>query len=118
MKNHSTPVGSMSRVPRLEIYTCSQKILYQHLGSIQKYHRPVICVGDHAVSVEDTTDVLLWPVSTGSLLLQQKLRSAVQRLCISQVIFRSNEAHHCPRRIHNMRLSIQLTVYLHHQRTL
>lgn len=57
---------------------------------------PVVGVGDHAISIENPADGLLWPVARGQLGGQQALGRTVQRLGITSMLICCHQGKHCP----------------------
>lgn len=64
----------------------------------------VVCIRDHAVSVEHPTDMLLGPVAIFLLHAHQERSSPLQRHWVLLVRVGSNERYHCPCGVDNMRV--------------
>lgn len=68
----------------------------------QAPNSPVVGIGDHTVPVEDTTDMLLRPITTGQLTVHEAACSSIQRMPVLLLVASSQEGQQGPGCVHYM----------------
>lgn len=75
---------------------------------------PVVGVGNHAIPIEHSTDVLLRPVSIGELAVDEAACCSIQRPSVFPVVASSQQGQQGPRCVDHMgAIFWQLMVLLH-----
>lgn len=77
--------------------------LLKTLAPVVCHSLPVVGVRDHAVAVEHSTDVLLWPVAIGQLAVHQEAHASLNWLPALLVVACCYECAHSPACVDHMR---------------